>query len=174
MGPTGQPASSRPADMADLYTAQRARLRSFVAGFAGSSCDVDDIVQEAFVRLLLAGQTIDIENPASFLFTAARNLAIDAARYRARRATIEIGSYDEDGIPAGPSSEAGLDAYIQLNELSDTIRRFPDKSRNLFLRRKLLGQSYKEISRDTRIAISTIEKHVANCVDACRQRAGCN
>lgn len=48
--------------------------------YEGASLDVEDIAQTAFTKMELLDNPETIENPKAFLFTTARNLAVDEIR----------------------------------------------------------------------------------------------
>ena len=49
--------------------------------FSGVGCDIDDIVQESFLRVLKAREERTLASPKAFLFATARNLALDSVRH---------------------------------------------------------------------------------------------
>ena len=50
-------------------------LRAWLHSRFPSQIDVDDVVQESFVRLLRVQETGPVANPRAFLFISARNYA---------------------------------------------------------------------------------------------------
>ena len=82
-----------------------AALRAWLHGRFPSLSDADDIVQEAFARVLRAHAAGAIASPKAFLFTTARNLAIDS--FRRRNGTVLEPLADlasESVLESGPSS----------------------------------------------------------------------
>ncbi|MEO7799465.1 MAG: RNA polymerase sigma factor, partial [Opitutaceae bacterium] len=57
-------------------------LRSYLGNLFPSVFDIDDLVQEAYVRLIRARSTGRISYAKAFLFTTARNVALDLLRRR--------------------------------------------------------------------------------------------
>src|SRR3712207_7455445 len=57
------------------YTTLFRSLRAWLTNRFPSERDIDDIVQEAFVRILRARSRGDVQSPKAFLFATARNLA---------------------------------------------------------------------------------------------------
>src|SRR5205085_1662947 len=55
-------------------------LRAWLQNRFGTRCDIDDLVQEAYVRVLRAHQAGELLSPKAFLFATARNLALDYFR----------------------------------------------------------------------------------------------
>ena len=57
-------------------------LRSWLQARFGAQLEIDDIVQEAYARLLRARAEGTIVSPKAFLFHSARNLALNQLRHR--------------------------------------------------------------------------------------------
>src|ERR1043166_8707259 len=57
-----------------------AMLRAWLAQGFGPRLAIDDVVQEAFLRVLRARTTEELHSPKAFLFATARNLALDQLR----------------------------------------------------------------------------------------------
>ncbi|MGH7957772.1 MAG: RNA polymerase sigma factor [Opitutaceae bacterium] len=59
-------------------------LRGFLRGRFPSVPDHDDIVQDTYARLVRAKDGNGLSNPKGFLFTTARNAALDLVRRKKR------------------------------------------------------------------------------------------
>lgn len=69
-----------------LFHAQRGRLWGLAYRLTGSAADADDVVQEAFARLVAAPPSTAPEQLGAWLVRVATNLGIDTLRRRKRRA----------------------------------------------------------------------------------------
>ncbi len=58
-----------------------AMLRAWLESRFPPSCDIDDIIQDAYVRVLDARKKGKLRSPKAFLFATSRNLAIDRLRH---------------------------------------------------------------------------------------------
>jgi RNA polymerase sigma-70 factor (ECF subfamily) len=68
---------------AELYDACADRVHHYLVGRLGSRADADDVLQEAFVRLVRGRNKLhNVENAVAYVFTVARN---EAARLLGRR-----------------------------------------------------------------------------------------
>jgi RNA polymerase sigma-70 factor (ECF subfamily) len=83
---TGLPHRDPDAGLAALFEAQRPRLWGLAYRLTGSAEDADDVVQEAFVRLLASPPPAPPLELGRWLARVATNLGIDALRRRRRRA----------------------------------------------------------------------------------------
>ena len=64
----------------DEIQPHEAMLRAWLRGRFSLGSNVDDIVQEAYLRAIKAREKGALHSPKAFLFKAARNLSIDYLR----------------------------------------------------------------------------------------------
>ena len=153
------------------FLGHRVALRRYLRKFTSGAEDIDDLVQEAYVRVCAMPQGQEVESPRALIFRIARNLAVDRARQASVHATDPVADFESLDVS---SPEAGLD------EQADTRRRFesfcaavddlPPICRRVFVLRKVYQLSHEEIAEVLGMAHSTIEKHVAKGLVRCRDR----
>lgn len=151
------------------------QLRAYLKNAYPMVGDVDDVVQESYLRLWKARAVQPIESARGFLFEVARRLAIDLAR-RGRRSPIDQ-QVDvsrlriQDGGP-------GVFETVSRNEkillLADAIESLPGKCRAIFVLRRLKGVPQKEVAARLGLSERTVEVQVSRglrrCEDYLRQR----
>jgi len=124
--------------------------------------DIDDIVQEAYAKLVCLADISDIQNVRAYFFRTAHSVVADRLR---RKNVIALTSIAEvDHLQAGIEEITPEDSLAGRNELqllADMIERLPDKTRRVFVLRRVSGLSQKEVSQRTGIPESTVEKHIA-------------
>lgn len=136
-----------------------------------SLSDVDDLVQECYVRILRARERVPIRSSKAFLFTTARNAALDLRRRRAVADPIEF--MENDGSPVLHDERNGVVDLVcrqqELGLLAEAIRELPERCRQVFLLRKIQELPQKEIARRLGITESTVESLVASGALRCAQ-----
>src|SRR5262245_49542986 len=119
----------------------RPRMMSVAYRMLGSVTDAEDAVQDAFVRLQMAG---DVTSPEGFLIRTTTRLCIDRLRANRRRKEyvgpwvpepVETKAPGQDDVLAGSLAQAFL---LMLERLS------PDE-RAAFLLRTVFDYEYAEI-----------------------------
>lgn len=147
-------------------SALRAWLHSQFPGIR----DADDLVQEAFARVLRAREQGEVRQPRALLFTAARHLAIDHLR---RQKIVVFESLTETPAPAVYDEGRGVAEtaahHQELEILTLAIQSLPDRCRQVLTLRKIYGLSQKEIAAQLDISEHTVEVQVANGMRRCAE-----
>lgn len=154
----------------DVFLASYDSLK-FVARRHGTRPqDVEDIVQETFVRARQAQANTKIQDFRAYLFQTARNLAF---KYRERailRPTEDIDSILDLGrLPTNPSAQVDFESKEKFRLLCDSIRDLPLQCRRVFILRKVYGLTHKEISTQLNISVSTANQHLAKGLSRCTE-----
>ena len=141
-----------------LFSESHTSLLRYVRDLVRSPEKAEDIVQEAFLRTY--EHRDQVATPRAYLFTAARNLAIDARRHERMAQTDSVGDPDELGVvqPGTPESEVLADERARL--LRAAVEHLPPQCRAVFALRVFHACSYQEIAERLGISIKTVEKHL--------------
>ncbi|WP_431189748.1 sigma-70 family RNA polymerase sigma factor [Alteromonas gracilis] len=133
--------------------------------------EVDDILQDTYVRLCQAKSTEHIKEPKSFLFKTAKNLAYD----HLKRADTRMVDDSTEAAAALESAISGVDDETYHNNATqqefklfcDAVRALPKQCRRAFVLKKVYGYSLKEIAQELSISEKTVEKHIAEGIKRC-------
>lgn len=143
-------------------------LKRFLTRFLSSSQDIEDVVQESYLKALGAEKKHEISSPKAFLFRIARNEALKELQKKSRRITDYL---DELDIPEAATSDTLVEdssvAKQRFGLFCQSTVDMPPRCRKAFLMCKVYGFSYKEIASHLGISVSGVEKHIARGLEIC-------
>lgn len=150
--------------MMQLLLEMRDDLKRFALARHCDPGDVDDLVQEVYVKLT-AGSTGPVGNPRAYLYQIANNLIHDLRRGRMRQerrdddwARAEFGQ-DLVHHPAASPERAAIDRQM-LARVDAAIDSMPERTAHILRRYRVEGQSQKDIAGELGISLSAVEKHL--------------
>lgn len=133
--------------------------------------EVEDVVQEAFVRFHRAGHDLAAPDARPLLFVIARNIQLDgwksAGRERARRSADDVHDLDVGprAIPCeNPAADQRMIGRQDLAAAEAVIRALPPKTRDAFLLHRFKAQTYRQIADRLGVSVSMVEKHIAEAL----------
>ena len=164
-GPDASAKASAPSApvVASLSARFRTPLRRFFTKRRIPKDDVDDLVQDVFVRMASRPEVESMERLEAYLFTTAANLLRDRHRRLTFQGISAHEPYDEslhgDAVETfGP--ERSLLATQIVAQLVEALFELPERTRAIFTLYHIEDLPHQEISRRLGIAVSTIEKHM--------------
>ena len=133
--------------------------------------EVEDVVQETYVRLCQVSAPEKINHPKSYLYKMARNLALDSLKRADNRITE---SWQEENEGGGDPVRLERDETFEqaasseeFGQFCEAVRQLPIQARRVFVLKKVYGYSQREIASELGLAESTVEKHVALAIRRC-------
>jgi RNA polymerase sigma factor (sigma-70 family) len=147
----------------------RAALHRYLGKLTSGAEDLEDLVQETYVRMYALPDFHTVESPKALLFRIAHNLAVERARRRKSQATETVADLEALNVfsnEAPPDEQT--DAQRRFESFCAAVDRLPPVCRRVFVLRKVHKLSAAEISEVLGLAESTIEKHVAKGLVRCR------
>lgn len=143
-----------------------ASLVTYAARMAQGWDAAEDIAQETFVRIWERRETWSPEGSVrALLYKIARNLALDAQKYRRRRADWAYQRKDVGSVPT-PYDE------LQANELEaafeQAVTALPERRREIFLLARVDGLSYQQIAEVLGIAPQTVANQMSSVLSTLR------
>jgi RNA polymerase sigma factor (sigma-70 family) len=142
-------------------------LRAYLTKRFPSLPDHDDLVQETYSRTVQARQSGRLTHVKGFLFTAARNLAIDLLRGRGS-GHESLG--DEKIMPLldeAPGAPEAIDQHQRQQALLDAVASLPPQCRRVMICRHVDGLSYQEIALRLGLSPQTVKGHLVKGVREC-------
>jgi RNA polymerase sigma factor (sigma-70 family) len=145
-------------------------LRAYLHGRFPSLTDQDDIVQDTYTRLLRAHQAGEIRHPKAFLFTTARNAALDFFRRKRPVSMDDVTHFRESSVLIDRPDVAELvNREQELEILAEAVRALPDRCRQVIMLRYLDGLAYKEIAVQLDISTETVKTQLATGMRRCAE-----
>lgn len=138
------------------YFARRVRDRS----------DLEDLVQDVFARIAARDSTVPIANLGAYVMRTAASVLVDRARHSAvRRGGMHVAFDSERHGGDEPDPERLLSAKEDLNAATAALLSLPERTRTVFVLRRLQGLRHREIADRLGISVSAVEKHMVRAVD---------
>jgi RNA polymerase sigma-70 factor (ECF subfamily) len=160
-------------------------LFRFALRFTNSSAAAEDVVQEAFLQVHLAGSSFDMSRRFKpWLFTIAANKARDWLRSRSRRHEVPLdapingsgeGGESFGGLLAGddPSLDESLETEEKRRVVQRVIRKMPEHLREALVLGYFHRFPYKEMAEILDVPLGTVKSrlhaavgHFARCYQA--------
>jgi RNA polymerase sigma-70 factor (ECF subfamily) len=139
----------------NYYRAHRCDVLNFVRGRLHYSDEAEDLVQEAFLRLLSEQRPISEVTLPSLVFTLCRHLIVDWYRRRMVRQDAE---HDLVVLHGDANAAESVLSMREFNEqLERGMMRLPEKSRELYRMHIYGGMQAQDISRQTGENYKTVE-----------------
>ena len=129
--------------------------------------EADDIVQDAFQNILTAGNIDSLANPRAYLYKTAKNIALNRLRQKDCQNEIFVDIDDHDMV--GAPMDRQIMAEIDIRHVREVLDRLPEKYRATFLLNRIEGKTYKEISVELGITVSSVEKRMMKVLTAIRR-----
>lgn len=144
------------------------RLKAYLSRTVRSPEDVEDLVQESFLKVLEAASKGEIHYRKTYIYRTAKNLAINSRFRKSNTMTDSLEDFDDLSVLShtrGPEQEVGSQEQFELFCLA--VKELPRQCRRVFVLRKVYGYSHKEIAKKLGISVNTVEKHIAKGMLRC-------
>src|SRR5438270_563074 len=132
---------------------------------------IDDLVQEVFLRLQAHNADGPIEHLDRYLFTVAASVLTDQARRRAVRHDSAHDVFEEKHHPVEERSpeRVFLDRE-DLDVVMQAIAELPERTRDVFVLHRFEEMSGSRIAAALGVSISTVEKHIMRALQTLHER----
>jgi len=137
------------------------RLRRLLKSRGRSPDDIDDLMQEAFLRLQVYCREHVVQHEEAFLVRTVLNLSAEQGRRDTRAHVCALGSDLPDIVDPAPNAEEIVAGEQALRRLERGLQRLTPRSREVLLLHRQEGLSYLQIADQLEISVSMVEKHVA-------------
>lgn len=159
------PGAATPEAIALAYKAYRAELRRFLGRRARSAQDGDDLVQEVYLQLLRFPPREPIRETLAYLYRVAWHV-VNRANEKGQREGVayDLPTLERLAQESGYVVDDLQHQLAQQQQLIHLLTELPPICRQVIVRFKCDGLSYKQISAELNISIHMVEKHIARAV----------
>ncbi|WP_340313612.1 RNA polymerase sigma factor [Rhizorhabdus argentea] len=151
--------------LADAAGPVRRWLTAYFRRHIRNHDEVDDLVQDVFTRVVARDSVEPIGHLGGYILRTATSVLADRARRRAVRhadlhVVLDVEQHGDEGI----DPERILRGKENLHAATAALLSLPERTRTVFVLRRLEGCSHKEIASQLGISISAVEKHMIRAV----------
>jgi RNA polymerase sigma-70 factor (ECF subfamily) len=139
---------------------QRRALLRFLTRRTGSAEEAEDILQDAYARILAVAHPGEIDTLDRYLWRAALNVMTYHGRTRQRRAQL-METLTVQAEPFAPSAELVADAQERLSLTGAAVTALPPKCAQAFELRILQGLPFEAVGRAMHISARMAKIYVA-------------
>jgi RNA polymerase sigma-70 factor (ECF subfamily) len=140
-------------------------LTRFFRRKVGDQADVEDLVQDVFVRIAARDETYPIEHLDGYVLRTASSVLADRSRQRSARRMDQHVAFNPD-----LHGEADVDpdriftGKEELHVAIAALLSLPERTRTVFVLRRLEGLKMAEIATRLGLSVSAVEKHLVRAV----------
>jgi RNA polymerase sigma-70 factor (ECF subfamily) len=151
----------------------RTSLRGYFRRRVRDAGEADDLVQEVFARIVARDSARPVENLAGYIFQTAASVLTDRGRRRsARRADAHV-SFDPDRHSGEDFDPARiLSGREELRLATAALLSLPERTRTIFVLRRLEGYSNRDVAAQLGISVSAVEKHLVRAMQRLAKAVG--
>lgn len=158
----------KPSSTLEVFVNIKARLSRFLVSMVPPR-DVEDIIQETYVRMCKVENKTLIKDSESFMFRTARNLALDYLKLAETRLTSGVDNVDEILLEEYDPTFGQIASDEEFGLFCAAIRELPKQSQRAFILKKVYGYSLKEIMLEMDLGQPTVESHIVSAMKKCVQ-----
>ena len=154
--------STRLEEVAKRYYAP---LLSFFRKRTRNPAEVEDLVQQVFLKLARHPDIADIENPDAYIFQTASNTLKDHLRRDLVRGEFDaLAEMAQEELSSEFSPERVLMGRENVSRLVAALRALPERTRDVFVLRCFEGLKHAEIAQLMGVSVRAVEKHAARAL----------
>ena len=158
----------KPSSTLEVFVNIKARLSRFLVSMVPPR-DVEDIIQETYVRMCKAENKTFIKDSESFMFRTARNLALDYLKRAETRLTSGVDDINEILLEEHDPTFGQIASDEEFGLFCAAIRELPKQSQRAVILKKVYGYSLKEIMLEMDLGQPTVESHIVSATKKCVQ-----
>lgn len=138
-----------------------AQLKAYLRGSFPAVRDVEDVVQESYLRIWKAKALHPIDSAKAFLFQVARHLALDHVRRNKINPVDQRDDLQDLHVAqTAPSVLEQLSEQEKFRFLTEAIAELPPRCRAVILLCKVRGYTHRQTAAELQISEKTVNEQV--------------
>jgi len=144
----------------EIYDRYKYRVFSFAARYLNEKSEIEEIIQEIFVKLWKTRHRIKEDLPLhNYLFTITKNTILHK-----KQKQLNEQKYLEYARTFYSMQYFHTQEEVEFRELEkiveSSVEKLPPKRKEVFLLNRIDGLTYKEIADKTNLSLKTVEAHI--------------
>ncbi|PWJ34978.1 RNA polymerase sigma factor [Sediminitomix flava] len=152
-----------------VFEAYSPRVYGMCYGYFKSREDSEELVQDIFVKLWKYRANIDVTRGVeAYLFRMTKNEIIN----KIRKSELQTVGYSnvESQLYQEENPEEITDFKFKSEKVKTLIEELPEKSKAVFIARRMENKSNKEVAEEFGLSIKTVENHMTRALSFLRKR----
>jgi len=138
----------------------REALRRFISTKVRDHQEVDDLLQETLARTLRSADRNRVTNPFAYAMQVAKTVVVDYWRKeRGDPVAEDVVDIADEYCPVEKQSQ-----HQRLKDLVEIVEAMPELRRDVFMRRRLDGQTREEIAAALGMSVEAVKKHITRAM----------
>lgn len=152
--------------LVDVLEANRAHLRFIARSVLSSAEQVDDVMQDAYLRLV--NVPADVRSPIAYCRQVVRNLALDYCRHRAVEQACIAADVSVDWLeaPGTGSLQRRVEVQEALAALEKELERMPPKIRQVFELHRIQGYTQRDVAKHLGCSLTYVNLMFSQALEA--------
>jgi RNA polymerase sigma-70 factor (ECF subfamily) len=172
--PRSETASPPAVDLPRWFAAEVQPHETVLRGYLHRSFpavrDIDDLVQESYLRVWKARAAQPIRSAKAFLFTVARRLALDHVRSQRRSPICAVTDLSHLFVlESAPNAREATATSEEVALLVEAVEALPARCREIFVLRRLQGVPQKDIAVRLGLSEQTVQVQAARGMRRCSE-----
>lgn len=148
---------------------EAAPVRRWLTGYfrrrVANEAEVEDLVQDVFARIVARDSDERVEHLGGYVMKTAASVLADRSRRRAsRHADLHVAFDTERHGDEEIDPERVLSGKEDLNAATAALLSLPERTRTVFILRRLEGWRHADIARRLGISVSAVEKQMVKAI----------
>jgi len=155
---------------AELYRIYVPLLTPFIYGITKSEAMVDEMIQEAFLRLWVSRDKLyEIKNPRGWIFKITANICYTWLRRLIVERNI-VQNMEVQSVTDDITGEESVDVKILMKEIREAVNALPPGRKKIYRMSREQGMTIAEICASLGLSASTVKNTITKSLQTIRER----